>query len=98
MKYGKRKNLKIVVFLFQTYHSLCFPKRSRTGYNWKKLSPVLYRCETWSLTLKEERKLQVFEDKVLRKISESEKDEVSEQFRTLQTKKQEPLELSQYSD
>jgi len=30
--------------------------------------PVLYGCETWSLTLKEERKLRVFENKVLRRI------------------------------
>jgi hypothetical protein len=29
---------------------------------------VLYGCETWSLTLREERKLKVFENKVLRRI------------------------------
>jgi len=29
---------------------------------------VLYVCETWSLTLREERKLRVFENKVLRRI------------------------------
>ena len=29
---------------------------------------VLYGCETWSLTLREERKLRVFENKVLRRI------------------------------
>jgi hypothetical protein len=28
------------------------------------LRVVLYRCETWSLTLREERKLRVFENKV----------------------------------
>ena len=32
------------------------------------LSVVLYGCETWSLTLREERKLRVFENKVLRRI------------------------------
>ena len=32
------------------------------------LPVVLYGCETWSLTLREERKLRVFENRVLRKI------------------------------
>ena len=33
------------------------------------ISPVvLYGCETWSLTLSEERKLRVFENRVLRRI------------------------------
>ena len=32
------------------------------------LPVVLYGCETWSLTLREECKLRVFENKVLRKI------------------------------
>jgi hypothetical protein len=29
---------------------------------------VLYGCETWSLTLREERRLRVFENRVLRRI------------------------------
>jgi hypothetical protein len=29
---------------------------------------VLYGCETWSLTLREEHRLRVFENKVLRRI------------------------------
>ena len=32
------------------------------------LPVVLYGCETWSLTLREERKLRVFENEVLRRI------------------------------
>jgi len=32
------------------------------------LPVVLYRCETWSLTLREEYRLWVFENKVLRRI------------------------------
>ena len=32
------------------------------------LSVVLYRCKTWSLTLREERRLRVFENRVLRRI------------------------------
>ena len=34
----------------------------------KILPVVLYGCETWSLTLREERKLRVFENMVLRRI------------------------------
>ena len=32
------------------------------------LPVVLYGCETWSLAMREERKLRVFEDMVLRRI------------------------------
>jgi hypothetical protein len=32
------------------------------------LPVVLYGCETWSLTLREEHKLRVFENRVLRRI------------------------------
>ena len=40
------------------------------------LPVVLYGCETWSLTLREERKLRVFENRVLRKIFGPRRDEV----------------------
>jgi hypothetical protein len=32
------------------------------------LPVALYECETWSLTLREERRLRVFENRVLRRI------------------------------
>ena len=32
------------------------------------LPVVLYGCETWSLTLREERRLRVFENRILRRI------------------------------
>ena len=38
---------------------------------------VLYGCETWSLTLQEERKLRVFEKMVLRRIFGPRRDEVN---------------------
>ena len=38
------------------------------------LPVVLYGCETWSLTLREEHRLRVFEKKVLRKIFGAKKD------------------------
>ena len=40
------------------------------------LPVVLCGCETWSLTLREERKLRVFENMVLRRIFGSRRDEV----------------------
>ena len=40
------------------------------------LPVVLYRCETCSLTLREERRLRVFENKVLRKILGPRRDKV----------------------
>jgi hypothetical protein len=39
------------------------------------LPVVLYECETWSLTLREEHRLRVFESKVLRRIFEPKRDE-----------------------
>jgi len=41
------------------------------------LSVVLYGCETWSLTLREERRLKGFENRVLRRIFEPQRDEVT---------------------
>jgi hypothetical protein len=37
-------------------------------YKTEILSVVLYGCETWSLTLREEHRLRVFENRVLRRI------------------------------
>jgi len=47
------------------------------------LPVVLYGCETWSLTLREERKLRVFENMVLRKIFGPRRDEVTAEWRRL---------------
>jgi len=47
------------------------------------LSVVLYGCETLSLILREERRLRVFENRVLRKVFGSKRDEVTGEWRTL---------------
>ena len=44
---------------------------------------VLYGCETWSLTLREERKMRVFENMVLRRIFGPRRDEVTGEWRRL---------------
>jgi len=47
------------------------------------LPVVLYGCETWSLTLREERRLRVFENRVLRRIVGTWRDEVIGDWRKL---------------
>ena len=47
------------------------------------LPVVLYGCETWSLTLREERRLRVFENMVLRKVFGPKRDEVTGEWRKL---------------
>ena len=44
---------------------------------------VLYGCEPWSLTLREERRLRVFEKRVLRRIFGPKRDEVTREWRKL---------------
>ena len=41
------------------------------------LPDVLYECETWSLTLREERRLTVSENRVLRRICGLKRDEAA---------------------
>ena len=47
------------------------------------LPVVLYGCETWSLTLREERRLRVFKNKVLRRIFGPRRVEVTGDWRRL---------------
>jgi len=47
------------------------------------LPVVLYGCETWSLTLREERRLMVFENRVLRRVFGTKRDEVTGEWRKL---------------
>ena len=47
------------------------------------LPVVLCGCETWSLTLREERSLRVFENRVLRRVFGPKRDEVTGEWRKL---------------
>jgi hypothetical protein len=49
------------------------------------LPVVLYGCETWLLTLKEERRLRVFENRMSRRIIGRKRDEVTGKWRKLHT-------------
>jgi hypothetical protein len=55
---------------------------------------VLHECETWSLTLREEHRLRVFENRVLRKIFRPKRDEVTGGWRKLQYEKLRNLHCS----
>jgi len=45
-------------------------------FDWVTLPVVLCGCETWSLTLREERKRRVFDNRVLRRVFGPKRDEV----------------------
>ena len=47
------------------------------------LPVVLCGCETWSLTLREERRLRVFENRVLRRVFGPKRDEVTGEWKKL---------------
>jgi hypothetical protein len=65
------KSINTLMYLkFKIYRTIIFPV-------------VLYGCETWSLTLREEGKLRVFENKVLRRIFGPRRDEVGGEWRRL---------------
>jgi len=47
------------------------------------LPAILYGCETWSPTLREKRRLRVFENRVLRRIFGPRRDEITGEWRRL---------------
>jgi len=68
-------------------HDLCFSLLSKKLkikiYRTIILPVVLYGCETWSLTLREERRLRVFENSVLRIVLGPKRGEVTGEWRKL---------------
>jgi hypothetical protein len=62
--------------------SKCKHKRIRV-YRTVVLPAVLYGCETWSLTLREEQRLRLFENRVLRRIFGPKRDEATGEWRRL---------------
>jgi hypothetical protein len=51
------------------------------------LPVILYGCESWSPTLREERRLKVFKNRVLRRIFGPKRDEVTREWRKLHNEK-----------
>ena len=55
---------------------------------------VFYGCETWPLTLREEHRLRVFENRVLRRIFGPKRDEVTGEWRELHNEELNDLHCS----
>jgi hypothetical protein len=71
--YEKKKSYFIYTLLIKIYRTIILPV-------------VLYGCETWSLTLREECRLRVFKSKMLRRIFGPKRDEVTGEWRRLHNK------------
>ena len=67
----------------ECFVQFAIPKFKDKIYRTVILPVVLYGCETWSLTLKEERRLTVFEKNVLMRIFWPKRDEVTGEWRKL---------------
>ena len=69
------------IFLLRVYEIIQkFKDQDIQSYNF---ACFLYGCETWSLTLREEHKLRVFENRVLRRIFGPKRDGVTGEWRKL---------------
>ena len=66
----------------------------RQNYRTIILRVVWYGCETWSLTLREERRLRVFNNRVLRRIFAPKSDEVTREWRKLRNEELHDLNSS----
>jgi len=94
-KYVKSKRAIIFVFLHLEL-LLCFFIKIKI-YGTIILSNVLYGCETWSLTLREERRLRVFENRVLRRIFGPKRDEATGKWGKLHNEEpNDPYSVTQY--
>ena len=75
---------------------LCSKNLSIKIYRTIILPVVLYGCETLSLTSREERRLTVFENRVLRRVFGSKRDEVTGEWRKLHDEELSDLYCSPY--
>ena len=71
------------VYKFTNSHHYFLKTRRHLLYRNIIFPVVLYGCETWSLTLREDRRLSVFENRVLRRVFGSKRDEATGEWRKL---------------
>ncbi|KAJ4435487.1 hypothetical protein ANN_18103 [Periplaneta americana] len=85
MIFGRNKYGKCVLYSVEKLLSSSLLSKNLKVRIYKTviLPVVLYGCETWTLTLREEHRLRVFENKVLRKIFGAKRDEVTGEWRKL---------------
>jgi hypothetical protein len=85
-------NAYLMIALRYLLSSSLLPKNIKVKiYRTVILSVVLYGCETRSFTLKEERRLKVFQNRVLRRIFGPKSNEVTQGYRRLHN--EEPNDL-----
>jgi len=92
---SRAKGLRVPAFFVCVCCSLTDIKLNLIIRYVKILPVVLYGCGTWSLTLREERRLRVFENGVLRRIFGPKRDEVTGEWRKLHNKELNDLYCSQ---
>jgi len=74
---------KFLAQLAQKFVDFCGSRNFITMVKRVILPVVLYGCETWSLILREERELRVFENRALKRIFGPKRDEVTGEWRKL---------------
>jgi hypothetical protein len=75
--------LPVIRYIIVLSSILLFKNLKIKMYRTIILRVVLCGCENWSLTVRAERRLRVFENRVLRKIFGPKRDEVTEEWRSL---------------
>jgi hypothetical protein len=74
----------LATFLFRLLSTHLLSRNLKVKVYKTIISPVvLYGCETWSLTLREEHRMRVFENRVLRRIFRPKRDDVMGEWRKL---------------
>ncbi|KAJ4435418.1 hypothetical protein ANN_18033 [Periplaneta americana] len=76
-------NLRVPLKAVKAFIIKSAVKKSDRIYKTVILPVVLYGCETWTTTLREEHRLRVSENKILRKIFGAKRDEVTGEWRKL---------------
>ena len=69
----------------------CVSNQSTVAHRTIILPLVLYGCATWSLTVREERRLRISDNRVLRRIVGPKKDEVTGEWRKLHNEERDDL-------
>jgi hypothetical protein len=83
-----------VCLLTLSWESFSFPSTSSTIHKIIILLVLLYVCETWSLTLREENTSRVFQNRVQRRIFGSKREEVAGRWRRLHNEELHGLDTS----
>ena len=71
----------IILIIILISFTLCYPKTEIRIYRSIILSVVFYGCVTWLIILREERRLKVFEKRMLRKMFGYEKERVTGEWK-----------------